>query len=158
MKFAVTIVSPPGYPHSEAFAEVAEALHHGLRRLGHESVLTRRFTSDRHRRSIILGANLLAGANAAPPPNSVLYNLEQVQAGSGWIKPPLVELFRRFPVWDYSQHNIEALAAMGLPRPLLLPIGYSKELTRIAPSGDEDIDVLFYGSMNERRRRSISRL
>ena len=40
MRFAVSIVSPPGYVHSASFKEVAEALHYGLRSLGHDSVLT----------------------------------------------------------------------------------------------------------------------
>lgn len=158
MKFAVTIVSPVGYAHSEAFAELAETLHHGLRGLGHESVITRTLRADKHRRSIILGANILAALKVAPPPNSVLYNLEQVQVGSQWMTPELLDLFRAWPVWDYSQRNVEQLAALGLPRPRLLPIGYAKELTRIAPAPRQDIDVLFYGCLNERRRAVISSL
>ena len=39
---------------------------------------------------------------------------------------------------------------MGLPRPTYVPIGYVPELTRIAPA-PEDIDVLFYGALSERR-------
>ncbi len=39
---------------------------------------------------------------------------------------------------------------MGLPRPTYVPIGYVRELTRIAPA-PEDIDVLFYGALSERR-------
>jgi hypothetical protein len=158
MKFAVTIVSPPGYPHSEAFAEIAETVHHGLRGLGHESVLTRALTHDKRRRSIIFGANLLAGLKLEPPPGAVLYNLEQVQAGSAWMTPALLDLFRRFPVWDYSQGNVEQLVALGLPRPTLLPIGYAKELTRIEAAPVEDIDVLFYGSINARRRQVLEAL
>lgn len=158
MKFAVTIVTPPNYAHSEAFAEIAETLHHGLRHLGHESVLTRRFTGEKFRKTIILGANILAALKAEPPPNSVLYNLEQVQADSEWMTPHLISLFRRYPVWDYSRRNIEQLVALGLPAPKLLPIGYEPELTRISPVPTEDIDVLFYGCINERRKRIIAEL
>jgi hypothetical protein len=64
--------------------------------------------------------------------------------------PEFVDLFRRYPNWDYSQANIEYLAALGLPRPTYVPIGYVPELTRIAPA-PEDIDVLFYGVLSERR-------
>jgi hypothetical protein len=158
MKFAVTIVTPPNYAHAEAFAEIAETVHQGLRRLGHQAVLTRRFTTEKSRRSIILGANILAALKAEPPPNSVLYNLEQVQADSEWMTPHLISLFRRYPVWDYSRRNIEQLAALGLPAPTLLPIGYVPELTRISPAETEDIDVLFYGCINERRARLIAEL
>ena len=64
--------------------------------------------------------------------------------------PEFIDLFRRYPNWDYSQANIERLAALGLPRPTYVPIGYVPELTRIAPA-PEDIDVLFYGMLSERR-------
>ena len=64
--------------------------------------------------------------------------------------PEFIDLFRRYPNWDYSQANIEYLAALGLPRPTYVPIGYVPELTRIAPA-PEDIDVLFYGMLSERR-------
>lgn len=158
MNFAVAIVSPPKYAHSEAFAEIAETLHQGLLGLGHDSILTRKLACEPDRRVIVLGSNMLSALRAEPPANSVLYNLEQVQAGSSWMKPGLLELFRRYPVWDYSQQNIERLVSMGLPRPTLLPIGYTKELTRIVPAPQEDIDVLFYGCLNERRTRVLQAL
>jgi hypothetical protein len=40
MKFAVTILEVPGFPHTEAVREVAETLHYGLVELGYDSVLT----------------------------------------------------------------------------------------------------------------------
>ncbi len=64
--------------------------------------------------------------------------------------PAFFDLFSRYPTWDYSQANIERLAALGLPRPTYVPIGYVPELTRITPA-PEDIDVLFYGAPYERR-------
>lgn len=156
MRFAVAIVSAPNYPHSEAFREVAEALHHGLTALGHDSVLTGKLTPDA-RQTIVLGSNLLPALGQRPPPRAILYNLEQIQAGSTWLTPQLLALFREFPVWDYSEGNIARLVELGVPPPRLMPVGYVPELTRIAPAA-EDIDVLFYGSMNERRHRVIEAL
>jgi len=155
-RFAVTIVSPRGYPHAEGFREVAEALHHGLLALGHDSVLGTDLGL-RGRQHLLLGANLLAAAGQMPPPGAILYNLEQVQEGSPWFGPELLELYRRHPVWDYSRQNVEALARLGLPRPRLVPLGFVPELCRIAPA-EEDIDVLFYGSVNERRRGVLEEL
>ena len=149
MKFAVAVVSPPGYAHSAAFAEVAEGLHHTLRTLGHDSVLTDRLDLA-DRRTIVLGSNLLDRFGIQPPRDCILYNLEQVDDDSTWMTNSLLELFRRHPVWDYSQLNIDQLVAKGLPRPTHVPIGYVPELSRITPEA-EDIDVLFYGSTNERR-------
>jgi hypothetical protein len=156
VQFAVAVVSPPGYEHSEAFREVAEGLHYGLLALGHDSVLTNRLDYD-ERHTIVLGSNLLPFYGLEPPQKPILYNLEQVYRGSPWMTPALLTLFRRYPVWDYSQANIERLAAWRVPRLTHLPIGYAPELTRIVPA-PEDIDVLFYGQMQERRHAVLEEL
>jgi hypothetical protein len=156
MGFAVAIVSPPNYQHSEVFREIAEGFHYALLELGHDSVLTNRLDLD-ERRTIVLGSNLLATYGMAPPKNPILFNLEQVYYDSDdsvWMTPALLDLFRRYPVWDYSQANIERLAALQVPRLTHVPIGYVPELTRITEA-PEDIDVLFYGSNSDERRRAV---
>jgi hypothetical protein len=152
MRFAVAVVLPPDHHDISggAFGEVAEALHQGLLALGHDSVLTNRLDLD-ERRTIVLGSNLLVQYGLEPPKNPIFYNLEQLGDDLPWMTmPEFVDLFRRYPHWDYSQANVEYLAALGLPRPTYVPIGYVPELTRIAPA-PEDIDVLFYGALNGRR-------
>jgi hypothetical protein len=156
LKLAVSIVSPPGYVHSEAFREVGETLHLAASALGHDSVLTTELALP-GRRHIVLGSNLLAGLGVRPAPGSILYNLEQVDAGSSWMRPQLLELFRQFPVWDYSARNVARWVALGVPEPRCVPIGTVPEMTRI-PSRAEEIDVLFYGSINERRMQIIDAL
>jgi hypothetical protein len=156
MLFAVAVVSPPGYVHSEAFREVAEGLHYALVALGHDSLLTDRLDYD-NRHTIVLGSNLLAHYGLEPPANPILYNFEQAYEGSPWMTPEMLALFRRCPVWDYSQANIERLAAWHVPRLTHVPVGYVPELTRIA-AGPEDIDVLFYGSRSPRRRAVLDAL
>src|ERR1700722_6290003 len=151
MQFAVAIVSPPTNPTvGGAFREVAEALHYALRALGHDSVLTNRLDlNDRH--TIVFGANHLVHYGLEVPQNPIFYNLEQLGDDSPWMAvPEFIELFRRYRTWDYSQANVELIAALGLPRPTYVPIGYVPELTRIAPV-PEDIDVLFYGMLSARR-------
>jgi tetratricopeptide (TPR) repeat protein len=151
MLFAVAVVSPSSYPNiGGAFREVAEGLHYALLALGHDSVLTHRLDlHDRH--TIVLGANHLIHYGLEVPKNPIFYNLEQLGHDSPWMAMPgFVNLFRRYPTWDYSLANIEYLATLGLPRPTHVPIGYVPELTRIAPAA-EDIDVLFYGVLNKRR-------
>lgn len=156
MQFAVAVVSPPGSVHHEAFREVAQSLHYGLAALGHDSVLTDRLDLD-ERRTIVLGSNLLAHRGLTPPKAAILYNLEQVDDGSPWMSAELLDLFRNYQVWDYSEANIERLAARQVPRPTYVPIGYVPQLTRIVPA-PEDIDVLFYGCLNERRRAVLDDL
>jgi SAM-dependent methyltransferase len=153
--FSVVVVEPPGYPHSAAFAEVAQLLLHGLARLGHDAVLAAAPAPGR--RPIVLGANLLPSYPLPLPPDAILYNLEQLDPGSPWITPELVAVLRRHAVWDYSARNAAQYAALGLPRPQVLPVGWTPELERIAPAA-EDVDVLFYGSVNPRRRAILDAL
>ena len=54
-------------------------------------------------------------------------------------------------MWD-SLRNIEKWKAMNrLHAPSHVPLGYVPELSQIKASQAQDIDVLFYGSLNERR-------
>jgi SAM-dependent methyltransferase len=146
--YSIVTVQPPGYPHSAAFAEVAELLLHGLRRLGHDAVAAAAPAPGR--RPIVLGSNLLPGHPLPLPPDAILYNLEQIDPGSAWITPALLELFRRHEVWDYSARNAARYPALGLATPRVVPLGWVPELERIAPA-PEDVDVLFYGCQNPRR-------
>lgn len=153
-RYAVCTISPEGYPHSAALADVADSLVRGLAALGHDVVRSTR-TDHADRRQIVLGAHLLPRHPQPVAGDVVLYNLEQIHDGTQWLGPGYVDLLRRFPVWDYARKNIDALAALGVADVRLLPIGYVPELTRIAPR-DEDIDVLLVGSLNERRMQLVN--
>ena len=155
-RYAVVVVEPPGYVHSEAFREVAESLAFGLRALGQEALLAAGPVPGH--RSIVLGSNLLPSNPLPLAPDSILYNLEQIEPGSVWLTPALLELFRRQPVWEYSERNAAQYPGLGLPAPRVVPIGFVPELVRIPPAPAEDIDVLFYGSVNERRRLILEAL
>jgi hypothetical protein len=148
-QYAVSIATQPGFVHSEAFREVAESIHHGLRALGHESVLSER-TDLAGRQHIVFGSNLISPADHRLLPGSVLYNLEQIYDDSPWLTADLLALFRAHVVWDYSLANIQALARHGIAA-RHVPIGYVPELTRIPAAPQKDIDVLFVGSIVERR-------
>ena len=151
MRFAITIVAPPGYPHVAAFFEVAESLRSGLVTLGHEAVVTTRgdIPGCQH---IILGSNLLLEYPLPIAEDAILYNLEQIDVGSPWLKPELIALFKRSRVWDYSRRNAKALSELGVKVERVVPVGYAPELTRIQHAPKKDIDILFFGSMNERRK------
>jgi hypothetical protein len=79
----------------------------------------------------------------------ILFNLEQIAPGSPWLTTEYLALLRGRPVWDYSLQNIGELARLGIGA-THCDIGYMPALTRIKPAR-EDIDVLFVGSLNERR-------
>ena len=152
-RFQVVVIEPVGYQHTGVLAELAETLVCGFRALGLPSRLTVNACSA-EALNIVLGAHLLdADSAAALPGNCAIYNLEQVEDSLFQWAPHLPALFGRCEVWDYSRRNIEALQAAGLaPRAFHLPIGMVPELSRITPAAAQDIDVLFYGAVNDRRR------
>jgi hypothetical protein len=156
MHFAVTMVSPPNYPHTEATREVAESIYYGLVALGHDTILTAR-TDCPGRRHIVLCPHLLPHVHTPLAAGSILYNLEQIAPGAAGLHPRLLEFYRHHPLWDYSQRNIEELARLGVHPVRHLPIGYVPQLSRISRD-EEDIDVLFYGSLNDRRQAILQAL
>lgn len=146
MTYSIYIVSPPNYPHSAAFQEVAEGLKEGFAELGHVAPIVTDHKQIQGR-PVVLGANLLPTAGVRIPDDAILFNLEQ--AHSNWMTDKYVHILQNHEVWDYSQQNINALKEFGVTAKLC-PIGYEPCLTCIAPQ-EEDIDVLFYGSVFGRR-------
>lgn len=155
-RFCIWIVSPPNYPHSRCFEEVALGLQAAFAALGFDAPIVTEPVAADH--ILTLGANLLPRIQTPLPENLILYNLEQITPGSPWLKPEYLALLACYPVWDYSPLNIRNLAALGVHNARLCGIGYAPELTRITPAQEEDIDVLFIGSMNERRRQVLESL
>ncbi len=149
MRFSVFIATVPDYPHSQCFNEVAETICGGLTSLGYDAAVTTAVRSGT--RHIVLGSHLLV-ANPVPlPPDSILYNLEQLPENPYYAGPEFFAVLKRYTVWDYAQRNVDELALHGIAVRALLPIGYYDGLSRIVQRNDRDIDVLFIGSMNERR-------
>jgi len=156
MKFQVVLLAPPGYRHAGALAEMAETVSLGLRALGHAAPLVvNELTPDAT--NILLGGHLLPAAMLeALPADTVFYNLEQVEPPLFEWAPHLRAAFSRFETWDYSQRNLDRLGELGIEgRFHLLPVGTVPEMTRIPPAPAQDIDVLFYGAVNEHRRRVL---
>jgi hypothetical protein len=159
MQFQIVIVQPAGYLHSQAFAEIAETLALGFQAIGLEARITINQLNP-SATNILLGSHLLE-KTAIPylPDDTVIYNLEQIEPKLFESYGALQSLFSRFEVWDYSEANIARLRALGFDTPIRhLPIGYMPALTRISSAACRDIDVLFYGSINERRHAVLSRL
>ena len=158
-KFVVTIVAPENYPHFRTFDEISTSLFHALEDLSYDVVkVLNTIASDRI--NIILGANLLETKDlSALPSNTIIYNFEQLSDDNSWMADVYKVALENFQVWDYSIQNIRYLNKLPLKfRPIYVPLGYCKELERITISNVQDIDVLFYGSLNDRRKRLLQRL
>ncbi len=156
-RFQITLVRPEGFLHTEAFREVAETLQFGLRSIGHTAHIQENVI-DAAATNILLGTHLLSPQDALMvPPGSVLYNLEQL--GGPSLPRQFYQVALQHQVWDYSLQNIRKWTAMNSAyRPIHVPLGYVPELSRIQTVPTPDIDVLFYGSLNERRNRIVKAL
>jgi SAM-dependent methyltransferase len=140
-----------------ALYEAAQLLYHSFRSLG----LPAEFQVNRldpEAVNVVLGYHLLPGPDAVRNYACVYYQLEQLPGSGNWLKPAYLDILRgALEVWDYSPENVAALAAQGVTNVRLLPLGFHENLATIAPA-DKDVDVLFYGSLNDRRRVLLNEL
>ena len=158
-RHCIWIVTPDNYNHSHAFDEVALGLQGAFEELGGSAPITRDMNAFAGRAPIIYGGNLLPAEIVSHlPKDSVIINLEQVSEESIWINSRYTSILKSFPVLDYSPRNRENLAAKGIDHAGVLEIGYSRCLSQIQHAAVKDIDVLFYGSMNERRHHILKTL
>lgn len=160
MQYQIWIVSP--YVHSACFHECAQSLQSALIELGHGCEITTTPPIQREN-VIILGSHLLHPSDMLYLKSPVVWQLEQMpdesdeeRARAPWTATYL-EILRRAEVWDYSRVNIATLGNLGIEAKLL-EVGYGKCLTRIENLAEPNIDVLFIGSMNDRRANILSQL
>lgn len=157
MQYCIWIVSPSGYAHSRAFDEIAIGLKSGISKLGFKASIVRD-VKDIFGQGIVLGCNLIPQLDSSDiPKNLILFNLEQIQLDSPWMSQSYLKILRSYSVWDYSYRNIQELKKLGITNVKHCGIGYEPELNKI-PQSEEDIDVLFYGSLNDRRIKILKEL
>lgn len=152
MNYCIWIVTKPGYKHSFCFEETAHALQSAFNELGYSVPVLYTCPLRAIGKIIVFGAHLMN--HSAKSPDWIVYNLEQISAEE--TSERYLQILRNHEVWDYSQANIEALATLGI-RAKHLPIGFAPMMARI-PAGEEKYDVLFYGSMNDRRDKVLKDL
>jgi hypothetical protein len=156
----LVLVEPDGYPHGAGLSDFMLALAHAFARLGCEPEIVRNRFSKRWA-NVVFGAHLIDARELAAgmPPNSVIVNLEQLAGSRQERNPAYVDLLTRLAVWDYSARNIaEVRALTGNTRIVRLGIGYVPQMRRLAMPEVQPTDVLFYGSLNERRRAVLQAL
>lgn len=158
MKFNLCLVQPDGYIHSAAFTELAELVYFALQDLGHEPFLSINKTYV-DARNIIIGSHLLNVSEIKNVDKStIVLNTEQLGGVEEHHRGNILQWVSNFETWDYSRKNLELLSSLGVTNTKLLKIGYQKELSRISKADHQDIDVLFYGSTNDRRLKILNEL
>lgn len=158
MKYNICTIRPPGYIHAHAFDEIECLIAAGIKDLGY-IVDCKPNQIDPTAKNIIIGCHLLGPESAKiVPDNSIIVNTEQLSDEIGLWNQNLLFWLGRFEAWDYNKKNIEYVGKCGLTKPKLLQLGYHKNLEVIDNSNAQDIDVLFYGSLNPRRQHIMNEL
>ena len=139
------------------FAEVAELLFHGFRRAGAEVNWAPR-SMRRGALNVVFAAHRLPSSQLPQLVDDlVILNLEQVCGPQAWKLNDAATyraLLQSSPVIDYSERNRVWLRRELRVEAEILMFGHEPELERIARAHEPDIDVLFYGEITSRRKRS----
>ncbi len=153
----LAIVQPAGYVHSLGFLDQAHYFRHMFRRLGARVTMGKnRLREDSV--NFVFGAHLGFPADATERHACVFVNLEQLGQGGAAVSPDYLKLLRRSAVVDYDAANVPAYAADPDDVPIFT-FGYGSYLDQPAlPLEQRPIDLLFFGSMNPRRKQFIAQV
>lgn len=89
----------------------------------------------------------------------IIFQLEQISnhlygMNSNWLNI----LFEADEIWDYNECNKERLISEGLTPTKIVKFSYTQSLNKIVHKEEKDIDVLFYGSLNNKRIEILNSL
>ena len=157
-KFNICLVQPDNYIHSYAFFELGELIYYSLRELGFEVKLNVN-KIDSNYRNIVIGCHLLDQSLIQQLPNAaIVLNTEQVYGNATPWSQIIFSWAKNFEIWDYSKRNIEKFTELGIHNVKHLKIGFQRELARLNSDQIKDVDILFYGCINERRKYVLDKL
>jgi SAM-dependent methyltransferase len=152
------IVQPSGYVHSLGFLDQARYFRHQFRRMGAQvSLAKNRLRHDAV--NFIFGAHLGFDASLRQRYSCIFVNLEQLGQGGAAVSRDYLQLLAGSAVVDYDADNVAAYSSNADDVPLV-PFLYAPYVSQVEflPLEDRPIDLLFIGSMNERRRSMINRI
>jgi len=137
-------------------ASLVQMLAEGLREISIETDIVHKLPHGFSGQAIVLGANLFGEVDLTNlTASSIIFNVENHT--SDWMSTSYTNLLRRFSVWDFSESNSRFLSEK-IARPVhYFRMFYVQDLARIDETS-EDIDVLFYGSFNDRRSRILDEM
>lgn len=140
------------WPYTQAcFCDLAFIIRKAIERAGYVCLSTNMFLRDCT--NVVLGANMCVRypPDEPIPEDSIIVQFEQLHDKSMHCTPEYLDMLSTHEVWDYNEANQKWLKdKLGLDVPLL-KIGYEPEFEIRNPI-EKDIDVLFYGVLNERRK------
>ena len=153
----LAIIQPDGYVHSLGFLDQAQYFRHMFRRLGARVTMGKnRLREDAV--NFVFGAHLGFASDWTDRHACVFVNLEQLGEGGAAVSPDYLNLLRRSAVVDYDAANVPAYAQDVTDVPIFT-FGYGAYLDQpTLPLEQRPIDLLFFGSMNPRRKAFIAQV
>jgi SAM-dependent methyltransferase len=156
----LSIVQPPGYVHSLGFLDPARYFRHQFRRMGaHVTIGKNRLRHDAV--NLVFGAHLGFDPALRERHACIFVNLEQLGPGGAQVTQAYRDLLASSAVVDYDADNVPAYArdASDVPVVPLLHAPYlAPQQGEAPPLEDRPIDLLFIGSLNERRKIMLARI
>ncbi|XHS77690.1 methyltransferase domain-containing protein [Burkholderiaceae bacterium UC74_6] len=153
------IVQPASYVHSLGFIDQARYFRYQFRQLGAQvSIAKNRLRHDAV--NVIFGAHLGFDAAQTRRYACVFVQLEQLGQGGANLRPDYLRLLQQAAVIDYDADNLAAYASAPQDVPLVSfqHAPYLKPIDGGIPLEERPIDLLFIGSMNDRRRAWLDRV
>lgn len=153
----ICIIQPSGYIHSLGFLDQARYLRFQFRRFGVNVFLSKnRLRHDAI--NVILGAHLGFEPSLKERYICVFFNLEQIGEKGAAVSSKYLNLLGSSAVFDYARENVGNYTEYVDDVPLL-SFGYAPYLEPSSiPIAERPIDLLFIGSMNERRQKIIDEI
>jgi SAM-dependent methyltransferase len=161
-KIHLCIVAPPDYVHSLGFLDQARYFRWQFRRMGAQvSLAKNRLREDSV--NIVFGAHLGFDPQLKRRHTCLFVNLEQLGAGGARVRPEYLTLLRGSGVIEYEAANIAAYSNYPDDVPIIhfAHAPYLEAAARdhgVIPLEARPIDLLFFGSMNPRRREFMNRI
>lgn len=150
----VCLMQPPGYIHALALLEAAEYIVAKSREAGFEASLSKN-------RILPTGLNIVFGTHINPKSqlnlggNVVIFNSEQLPEQSAWINADYKQVLNRNYIWDYSDFN---LVKIKHDRKQVVCFHHADALNRLVNAAVPEYDLIFYGSLNDRRKKILKTL
>ena len=154
----LAVVQPAGYVHSLGLLDPARYFRWQFERMGARVTISKnRLVHDAV--NFVFGAPLGFDRDLCRRHTCVFVNLEQLGDGGAALDPAYLALLRRAAVVDYHADNVPHYAADPADVPIV-SMGYAPYLARqeALALSDRPIDLLFFGSVNDRRSELIRRI
>ena len=97
-------------------------------------------------------------------PQCIVVNFEHLSDGAAWFLPSYREVLTKCYLWEYSETNFQRHRELNFYAADYVPLGYQRgagpelALAAVLPENERDIDVVFFGALNDRRVKVLQAL